>query len=87
MKTNIVEVNDNPATDRMIAYAESLIKRSGITVIVDGGRRLRVKTALRSMSYEEVSSLIDRYVKAEQLQKSGKVTFSPVDVKPVVQEI
>jgi len=80
-----VKVNSDPATDRMIVYAESLIKRTGITTIVDGGRRMRVKTALRSMSYSEVIDLIDRYVKADQLRRSGR--FSPVEVRTVVEKI
>jgi len=78
-------VNPNPATDRMIEYAESLIKRSGITVIVDNGRRMRVRTALKTMTFDEVSSLIDRYVKADELRKSGR--FSPIEVRPVVRAV
>ncbi len=82
-------MNDNPATDRMIDYAESLIKKSGITVIVDNGRRMRVRTALKSMSFDEVSSLIDRYVAAykAKAQAQGNILAPPVEVRRPVEEI
>ncbi|MGB6776925.1 MAG: hypothetical protein WBE45_21335 [Terriglobales bacterium] len=80
------KVNTDSATDKMIDYAESLIKRSGITVIVDGDKRMRVKTALKSMSFDEVSNLIDRHVRAHQL-RTGKIIVPPVEVKPVVREL
>lgn len=79
-------MNDNPATEKMVNYAESLIKRSGITVIVDNGRRMRVKTALCSMSFDEVSNLIDRHVRAHKL-KTDQIIVPPVEVMRVVEEI
>jgi hypothetical protein len=79
-------MNDNPATDKMIDYAEFLIKKTGLTIIVDGDKRMRVKTALKSMSFDEVSSLIDRYVTAHKL-RTGKILAPPVEVRRPVEEI
>jgi hypothetical protein len=81
-----MKFNDNPATDKMIDYAEFLLKKAGMTHIRDSERRMRVRTALRSMSFDEVHNIIDRYVTAYKLQ-TGKIIAPPVEVRQVVEEI